>query len=65
MRLPHCTVTIAHGMDSVSEDDVVKGECMSLARELLIKLVPASKEIIAGYPFTKEKIKELVDILLV
>jgi hypothetical protein len=54
---------IAHGMDSVSRDDVE--DCMSLARRILTELVPASEKMIEDYPFTSEKIKELVDILLV
>jgi hypothetical protein len=53
---------IAHGMKPVSRTDVEV--CFNLAKQFLTGLVPNSIETIRNYPFTKEKIQELVEILL-
>jgi hypothetical protein len=53
---------IAHGMSPISKEDVVN--CMPCAELFLTELVPISKQKINDYPFTEEKIKSLVDILL-
>jgi hypothetical protein len=55
-------IIIAHGMGGVSSEDA--GNCVKLARPFLIGLVPDSDEKIRNYPFTKEKIRELVGVLL-
>jgi hypothetical protein len=54
---------VAHGMQLVDRETAEN--CIPLAEKMLVTLVPDSKNIVKNYPFTAEKIKELVDILLV
>jgi hypothetical protein len=52
----------AHGMRPVSYEDARDG--IPLARDVLTTLIPNTVELLENYPFTPEKIMNLVDILL-
>lgn len=51
---------VAHGMSPVQEKDVA--DCMTLGKEI-IELIPGGTEIYNSYPFTLEKIREIVGLL--